>query len=168
MTIADLKQTIGRATRTCGQKGLEFQPNIGWPLYVYNYYLTVPEITQNTFSASHFITNNINNPKENESDHDVFIFKDIEKFNDATMLYSNFDKAMNNLTSQLFDIGPSLSVDYLLTKNLHNVDDLNYEFMEKDLYLMGGTKSVHASINKNSKFYKLDVINCKGKCGKKN
>ena len=167
MTIADLKQTIGRATRTCGQKGLEFQPNIGWPLYVYNYYLTVPEITQNTFSASHFITNNINNPKENESDHDVFIFKDIDKFNDATMLYSNFDKAMNNLTSQLFDIGPSLAVDYLLTKNLHNIDDLNYEFMEKDLYLMGGTKSVHASINKNSKFYKLDVINCKGKCGKR-
>ena len=42
MTIADLKQTIGRATRTCGQKGLEFQDNVGWPLYVYNYYLTVP------------------------------------------------------------------------------------------------------------------------------
>ena len=46
MTIADLKQTIGRATRTCGQKGLEFIPNIGWPLYVYNYYLTVPDITR--------------------------------------------------------------------------------------------------------------------------
>ena len=38
MTIADLKQTVGRATRTCGQKGLEFQPGIGWPLFVYNYY----------------------------------------------------------------------------------------------------------------------------------
>ena len=41
MTIADLKQTIGRATRTCGQKGLDFQPGVGWPLYVYNYYLLV-------------------------------------------------------------------------------------------------------------------------------
>ena len=54
MTIADLKQTIGRATRTCGQKGLEFQKGIGWPLYVYNYYLTVPEITQDTFASSKF------------------------------------------------------------------------------------------------------------------
>lgn len=34
MTLADLKQTVGRATRTCGQKGLRFQPGIGWPLYV--------------------------------------------------------------------------------------------------------------------------------------
>lgn len=34
MTLADLKQTVGRATRTCGQKGLDFVPNMGWPLFV--------------------------------------------------------------------------------------------------------------------------------------
>jgi len=66
MTIADLKQTVGRATRTCGQKGLDFQPGIGWPLYVYNYYLTVPTITQDSISSGNFITNNIIS----------FIFKD--------------------------------------------------------------------------------------------
>lgn len=37
---ADLVQAIGRATRSCGQKGLEFVPNEGWKLHVYQYYLT--------------------------------------------------------------------------------------------------------------------------------
>jgi hypothetical protein len=36
-SLADLKQVIGRATRTCGQKGLEFQENVGWPLDVFIY-----------------------------------------------------------------------------------------------------------------------------------
>jgi len=40
---ADLKQVIGRGTRTCGQKGLKFIPNVGWPLNVYIYDLTIPE-----------------------------------------------------------------------------------------------------------------------------
>ena len=174
MTIADLKQTIGRATRTCGQKGLEFQPHIGWPLYVYNYYLTVPEISQDTLAASNFLTNNITKPKDKINDEDILIFKDIEKFNDTTMLYSEFDKAMNNLSIQLYDLAPKLSVDFYLTKNLHEIDDLNNEFMEKDFYLMAGggvrtstKKNVYKKVNKNTKFYNIDYINCRGNCGKK-
>ena len=34
---ADLKQVVGRATRTCGQKGLVFHPQRGWPLHVMIY-----------------------------------------------------------------------------------------------------------------------------------
>ena len=138
MTIADLKQTIGRATRTCGQKGLDFIPNIGWPLYVYNYFITVPSITQNTFSVSKLLTNNPDEINDNK-DEDILVFKNIEKFNDATMLYSEFDRAMNNLSTQLYEIGPILAVDHYLTNNLHNIEDLNHEIMEKDYYLMGGT-----------------------------
>lgn len=37
---ADLIQAVGRATRSCGQKGLNFIPNKGWALQVYQYYLT--------------------------------------------------------------------------------------------------------------------------------
>lgn len=37
---ADEKQAIGRSTRFCGQKGLEFHPRFGWPLYVFRYDLT--------------------------------------------------------------------------------------------------------------------------------
>jgi hypothetical protein len=37
VTMADTKQVIGRGTRTCGQKGLTFDPERGWPLHVYVY-----------------------------------------------------------------------------------------------------------------------------------
>ena len=39
ITNSDEKQVIGRGTRFCGQKGLVFQPNIGWPLHVFKYNL---------------------------------------------------------------------------------------------------------------------------------
>ena len=164
LTIADLKQTIGRATRTCGQKGLEFQDNIGWPLYVYNYYLTVPELMSNTLYTSKFMMENYIK-SANEKDEDVLLFKDIEKYNDATMNYSEFDKAMNKLSEQLYNLAPVFAVDYELTKNLHNFPDLNSEFMEDKLFLMGGTKSRNQ--NMQSKFFKIDNIKCLGKCGKK-
>ena len=165
MTIADLKQTVGRATRTCGQKGLEFQDGKGWPLYVYNYYLTVPDITADTFASTKFLTYNITDPKNDEKDEDILIFRDIEKLNDATMLYSEFDKAMNNLSKQLFELAGKLSVDFSLTKNMHNIDDLNEQYMEKDFYLTGGSKDVFKKLNKSSKYFKIDFINCKGNCG---
>ena len=44
VTAADQKQVIGRATRTCGQKGLEFHPMRGWPLHVYIYDIDIPQI----------------------------------------------------------------------------------------------------------------------------
>lgn len=178
MTIADLKQTVGRATRTCGQKGLEFQPNIGWPLYVYNYYLTVSELTQDSMYFSKDLISNIKDNNQHLSDkEDLLLFKDVEKFNDATMLFSEFDKAMTNLSEQLFKLAPLLSVDYGLTQNLHDVDDLNSEFMEKDFYLMGGgsgavggasQKNPMKNVKKNTKFYNIDLIKCDGNCGKKN
>ena len=173
ITIADLKQTIGRATRTCGQKGLEFQKNIGWPLYVYNYYLTIPEIT----SGSMYVNRSLmeNNFKSYNKDDDVLLFKNVEKYNDATMNYSEFDSAMIQLAKQLYELAPLLAVDYYLTKNIHKANDLNREFMEKDYYLMGGANAGGATAanptfkkqSDTSKFFKIDNIKCMGKCGKK-
>lgn len=40
---ADLKQAIGRATRKCGQAGLEFHPSYGWNLHVFIYDVLIPE-----------------------------------------------------------------------------------------------------------------------------
>ena len=37
LSEADRKQAVGRATRTCGQKGLQFIPNKGWPLEIFVY-----------------------------------------------------------------------------------------------------------------------------------
>lgn len=37
-----LKQIIGRGTRLCGQKGLPFEENVGWPLHIFQYELQQP------------------------------------------------------------------------------------------------------------------------------
>jgi superfamily II DNA or RNA helicase len=37
VTKAEQTQVIGRGTRFCGQAGLSFIPNKGWPLHVYRY-----------------------------------------------------------------------------------------------------------------------------------
>jgi len=47
---ADLVQAVGRATRSCGQSGLNFQPNKGWPLHVYQYYLTYENEKHSVFN----------------------------------------------------------------------------------------------------------------------
>jgi hypothetical protein len=163
LTIADLKQTIGRATRTCGQKGLPFQENIGWPLYVYNYYLTVPEIV----SSSLYTNKALLNDEDESNEEEEVLFKNMEKYNDATLNYSTYDKAMNSLSEQLYNLAPMLAVDYELTQNIHNVIDLNNEFMEGEFYLMGGANK-YKNPNSKSKFFKIDYIKCHGKCGKKN
>lgn len=49
---ADEKQAIGRATRFCGQKGLEFHPRYGWSLYVFKYDVVIPKILQNKYMDS--------------------------------------------------------------------------------------------------------------------
>ena len=41
--LANQKQIIGRGTRTCGQKGLEFHPTRGWPLKVFIYDLLITD-----------------------------------------------------------------------------------------------------------------------------
>ena len=43
ITAADQKQVIGRGTRFCGQKGLEFNSAVGWPLHVFKYKLMLNE-----------------------------------------------------------------------------------------------------------------------------
>ena len=43
ITKSDQTQVIGRGTRTCGQKGLDFHPTRGWPLYVFIYDLNLEE-----------------------------------------------------------------------------------------------------------------------------
>ena len=46
----DQKQAIGRGTRFCGQKSLHFNPNFGWPLYVFRYDMNFEKPINNTNS----------------------------------------------------------------------------------------------------------------------
>lgn len=91
---ADEKQAIGRGTRFCGQKGLEFHPRYGWPLYVYRYDLNIPIAVQSEF----------NNMKQ--------LF-------DLYIKYSNLDLRKIIFASELEKTTIGASVDYNLNDSVH-------------------------------------------------
>jgi len=114
---SDQKQVIGRGTRTCGQKGLEFQPNRGWPLHVYIYDLSIPEKLQ----ASMMDTKTT-----------------IELYLKAM----NLDFRLMNFSYDLEKTSVLGSVDYDLNKNIHSFSISSYDD-EEDLpdngqYVYGG------------------------------
>lgn len=91
---ADQKQVIGRGTRTCGQKGLEFHPTKGWPLHVFIYDLSFPREVQSQFMNS---------------------YTAIELY----MKSMNIDFRMYKFSNQLEKMALFGSVDYELNKNIH-------------------------------------------------
>jgi len=95
-TVAsDEKQVIGRGTRTCGQKGLDFHPQRGWPLHVFIYDLMIPDKLQKTFMNS----------------------------KSAIELYlkaMNLDIRLLNFAHDLEKTSIIGSVDYDLNKNIHS------------------------------------------------
>ena len=93
LTPADEKQAIGRGTRFCGQKGLKFEPNIGWTLYVYKY-----DISLNTVQKARF----------NASTGEELVLK-----------HSNINLEKLYFSSELEDICKVGAVDSVLTKNIH-------------------------------------------------
>ena len=93
-TQADQKQVIGRGTRTCGQKGLKFHPQQGWPLYVFKYDLSISPEYRNDFHGA------------------TTAF--------AYYLQSkNVDIRLLNLSSNLERLAIKGSVDYKLNKPIH-------------------------------------------------
>ena len=58
---ADQTQAIGRGTRFCGQKGLEFNPELGWPLHVFKYDITFDDDLKEKYKASNIHELFINN-----------------------------------------------------------------------------------------------------------
>jgi len=99
---SDQKQVIGRGTRTCGQKGLEFHPTRGWPLHVYVYDLSIPEKLQSSMLNS----------------------------KSAIELYlkaMNIDVRLINFSYDLEKTSVFGSVDYDLNKNIHSFSIPYYE-----------------------------------------
>ena len=92
---ADMKQVIGRSTRTCGQKGLHFIPGIGWPLYVYIYDISIPKNVSKQFLNSTTL-------------YELYL---------KTL---NIDVREIYFTNDLQKVSIRSSVDYTLNKNLHD------------------------------------------------
>ncbi len=155
LTVADLKQTIGRATRTCGQKGLNFEPNVGWPLFVYNYYIAVPDEIKELYEATD--PSLLQYPEEDKK-----IFRNANKLKDAAILYSNFDKTLTNLAEQLYKLAPVFSVDFELTENIHRIADMAYLYEQQNAQTASPAASPAPSA---ASIGGAPLVQCKGKCG---
>ena len=94
-TAADQKQVIGRGTRTCGQKGLEFHPSLGWPLHVFIYDLSISETLKKSFLGA-------------ESTFDLYLKS------------MNMDIRLFRFTEDLESATILGSVDYDLNKPVHD------------------------------------------------
>lgn len=94
VNAADLKQVVGRGTRTCGQQGLQFHPTKGWPLNVYIYDVGIPRAVQSQF--------------QNSTTAFDFYLKSL-----------NMDMKLVNFASDLEKVAIYGAVDYELNKNVH-------------------------------------------------
>jgi hypothetical protein len=93
---ADLRQAIGRATRLCGQKGLEFHPTRGWPLNVMLYDVQLPPTLAKEFGANTL--------------YNLFLRN------------SNIDLRKLAFTDELEGATIHAAVDYELTKTVHRFE----------------------------------------------
>jgi superfamily II DNA or RNA helicase len=93
ITSADEKQAIGRGTRFCGQKGLTFDPDSGWPLHVIKYDIRFDDVNKRIYN--------------------------VDGINDLFMANSGIDLSKLNFASELEMISKYGAVDYELTKKMH-------------------------------------------------
>ena len=98
---ADEKQAIGRGTRFCGQKGLEFHPRFGWPLYVFRYELGLDGV------------NSLHAPRESN-------MKNYNNLFDLYLEYANIDMKQVVFAAELEEVVKESSVDRDLNKSMHN------------------------------------------------
>lgn len=117
VTQADLTQVIGRGTRTCGQKGLVFQPNRGWPLYVFVYDLDINPELRKSFLDSTTAFN--------------FFLKAM-----------NFDVRLLNFSNDLEKLTIEGAVDYELTKSFSefSIEKIN------SLEMIGGAENTEETL----------------------
>jgi superfamily II DNA or RNA helicase len=93
ITSADEKQAIGRGTRFCGQKGLTFDPDSGWPLHVIKYDVSFDDVNKRIYN--------------------------VDSISDLFMANSGLDLSKLNFASELEMISKYGAVDYELTKKMH-------------------------------------------------
>ena len=108
---SDLKQAVGRATRYCGQKGLAFIPNKGWPLEVFVYTTELPN--RAPFSLGDGPTVDAH---------------------ELMLKHSGLDLALINLTKELTVLAISSAVDYDLNYKINNfsIEEEVMEIMDVD------------------------------------
>ena len=113
VNMADQKQVIGRGTRTCGQKGLDFHPTKGWPLKVFVYDLEIPARLSKGLMDSKTVF-------------DMYI-KSL-----------NLDIRLLNFAHELERTVVFGSVDYELNKNIHSFSTTDSQDSDDESEIYGG------------------------------
>ena len=93
LMMSDMKQIVGRGTRTCGQKGLQFHPTFGWRLNVFLYDMTIPKELMGGVGTAFGLY----------------------------MKAMNLDMRLHTFTSELENETIAGAVDNKLTRNIHNI-----------------------------------------------
>lgn len=111
---ADQKQVIGRGTRTCGQRGLQFHPTRGWPLHVFVYDVAISQELKDKFEGQETL------------------FK-------SYMSSKGFDVRQITFADDLEKYAIIGSVDYELNKNIHSFEIEDDDYYYQDIF-KGGAK----------------------------
>jgi superfamily II DNA or RNA helicase len=93
MTAADMTQALGRATRLCGQKGLDFVPQQGWPLHVFKYSQSIPEELKPAYKADNLF--------------------------EIMLQLKGLDTRLHRITKCIQDVSILAAVDQPLTEEIH-------------------------------------------------
>jgi hypothetical protein len=93
LMMSDMKQIVGRGTRTCGQKGLQFHPTHGWRLNVFLYDMTIPKELMGGVGSAFALY----------------------------MKAMNMDMRLHTFTSELENETIDAAIDNKLTRNIHNI-----------------------------------------------
>lgn len=108
MNQTDMTQVVGRGTRFCGQKNLNFVTGVGWELQVHTYHMIIPEELRTMYANN------------------VFNYKTLQEL---CQKYYNKSADETNLVNDINLLSQYMSVDYPLTKNLR----LDYDLSEYKL-----------------------------------
>lgn len=130
LSIGDQRQVIGRGTRYCGQKGLEFHPTRGWPLHVFIYDLKIDE----NFSKSLLNTSS-----------------GIELY----MKAKNINLRNVTLTGELERMVIYGAVDYTLTRNVHEASLVQEGGAGENAVVVAATAAEAQSIPEKFDFKKM-------------
>lgn len=162
---ADLIQAVGRATRSCGQKGLEFIPNKGWELEVYQYQ-SVYENTESVFAdylkyagvdLNQIIFRNNLEKMAIESAIDYDLNYEINKYEDQSMNDSHINSVKSVKSGG--HVHPTIQGTHV------HSDSFNFKL--EPLIIGGHTREMIYGGNMRELIYGGDNIGCdeKTKCG---
>ena len=122
-TVSDETQAIGRATRFCGQKGLEFDSVYGWPLHVYRYETLIPADIQKYMDGA------------------APLLAPATSFFSLFMKFSNIDPKKLTFANELQRVIREVAVDKKYTANVHDFKIPSRKRSSADSQHNGGAES---------------------------